>query len=50
MDVYRRIALCKMIEQIEANETYSKRLGLQNKSFLKETSKKQMDEKAGGTK
>lgn len=50
MDVYRRVALCRMIEQIEANESYSKRLGIENKSFLKEGNKKEINEKAGGEK
>lgn len=37
MDVSRRIALCRIIEQINVNECYSKKLGIQNKSVFKGT-------------
>lgn len=36
MDVYRRITLCRIVEEINENEDYSRKLGIRNKSSFDE--------------
>lgn len=45
MDVAQRIMLCRIIEEIENHESYSKKIGIQNKSMWKDTN--QNSEKCG---
>lgn len=43
MDVCRRITLCRIVEEMNENKEYSRRLGIRNQSIFSQDNEEEMD-------